>query len=149
VSVPIRPAHPDDLDALLVLCAEHAAYERLAPPAHEAAQALSAALWGTAPRASCLVTYRGQELLGYASYSLEFATWTGREYVHLDCLFVRETHRGNGIGQALLARVTEAAAELGAREIQWQTPDWNADAIRFYERAGAIGRQKVRFTLQL
>jgi GNAT superfamily N-acetyltransferase len=149
VSVSIRPARPDDLDGLLRLCSEHAAYERLAPPAPEAAQALSAALWGPAPRASCLVAHSGHELFGYATYSLEFATWTGHEYVHLDCLFVRETHRGNGIGQALLARVTQAAAELGAREIQWQTPDWNADAIRFYRRAGATGRHKIRFTLQL
>jgi GNAT superfamily N-acetyltransferase len=95
------------------------------------------------------VAHSGHELLGYAAYSLEFATWTGREYVHLDCLFVRDTNRGNGIGQALLARVTQAATELGAREIQWQTPDWNAEAIRFYQRAGATGRHKVRFTLQL
>jgi GNAT superfamily N-acetyltransferase len=143
----IRPAQPGDLDALMQLCAEHAEFERLTPPGPEASQTLSVALWGPEPRAMVLVVADQDHICGYASFALEFATWTGREYVHLDCLYLRESHRGHGWGRALIDKVIDAAAGLGVNEMQWQTPDWNADAIRFYERVGATPRTKVRFTL--
>ncbi|WP_052709484.1 GNAT family N-acetyltransferase [Streptomyces sp. NRRL S-495] len=87
--------------------------------------------------------------VGYASWSRAFSTWQGDDHVHLDCLFVIEPHRGEGWGRALLDAVKDAAAARGVAEVQWQTPDWNADAIRFYHRAGALGRPKVRFSLPL
>ncbi|MEU4117104.1 GNAT family N-acetyltransferase [Kitasatospora sp. NPDC028055] len=143
----IRPATPADLPALARLCAEHAAYERAEPVPADLAARLEPALFTAQPRACCLVVDHGGELTGYASYSREFSTWQAAEYVHLDCLFVAEAHRGEGWGRALLDAVREAAAELGAAQLQWQTPDWNTDAIRFYHRAGAVGRPKVRFSL--
>jgi len=33
-------------------------------------------------------------------------------------------------------------------EIQWQTPDWNENAARFYLREGASMLPKARFTLR-
>lgn len=143
----IRPAQRTDLDELMRFCAEHAAYERADPPGPEAAQGLSIALWGPQPRAMCLVVEDEGRLCGYASFALEFSTWNGREYLHLDCLYLQESQRGKGLGQALLSAVRQAAAHLGVEDMQWQTPDWNADAIRFYRRTGAVARPKVRFTL--
>lgn len=143
----IRPARRTDLPALWQLCLDHAAFEGLTPPRPDAAEPLAAALWGTTPRAWCLVVDNDDELAGYASYSLEFATWTGREHVHMDCLYLREAHRGKGLGDALLRAVTAAAAELGVEEVQWQTPDWNTDAIGFYLHHGATARRKTRFIL--
>lgn len=143
----IRSARRDDLPALLGLCAEHARFER-AQFAVTAAGGLEQALWGsTTPRLWCLVLEDSGVLRGYATYGLEFATWTGREYVHLDCLYLRETHRGKGWGTALLREVTRAAVALGCLEVQWQTPTWNHAAIRFYEHYGATSLDKIRFTL--
>lgn len=144
--MPIRPARPDDLDELMRLCAEHAAFERLAPPEPQAAQGLADALWGPRPRAWCLVLEDQDQLWGYSSFSLEFATWTGRDFVHLDCLYLRPTHRGGGMGRQMMEEVARFAAGLGVTEMQWQTPDWNTEAIAFYERLGATARTKVRFT---
>ncbi|MBD0695474.1 GNAT family N-acetyltransferase [Streptomyces sp. CBMA123] len=143
----IRPATPADLRAIAHLCAAHAAFERASPVPADLAERLAPALFSAPPRAWCLVVECAGELIGYATYSREFSTWQAADYVHLDCLFVTEAHRGEGWGHALLAAVRTAAAAGGATQLQWQTPDWNTDAIRFYHRAGAHGRSKLRFAL--
>ncbi|MFE0463834.1 GNAT family N-acetyltransferase [Kitasatospora sp. NPDC058965] len=143
----IRPATAADLPAVARLCADHAAFERVDPVPADLAARLAPVLFADRPRAWCLVVDHGGELIGYATYSREFSTWQAADHVHLDCLFVSEQHRGAGWGRALLDAVQDAAAAHGAAQLQWQTPHWNTDAIRFYSRAGALARPKVRFTL--
>ncbi|MFC5667186.1 GNAT family N-acetyltransferase [Kitasatospora misakiensis] len=143
----IRPATAADLPALAELCAAHADFERAGPVPADLAARLEPVLFSARPRAWCLVVDRGGELIGYATFSREFSTWQAADYLHLDCLFVTEAHRGAGWGRVLLDAVQDAAAALGVAELQWQTPDWNTDAIRFYQRAGARARPKVRFSL--
>lgn len=41
------------------------------------------------------------------------------------------------------------AHAAGARELHWQTPEWNAGAIGFYRRTGASEAAKIRYTLPL
>ncbi|MDG9728409.1 GNAT family N-acetyltransferase [Streptomyces sp. DH41] len=132
----IRAAVPADLPAIARLCAAHAAFERAGPVPADLAARLGPVLFSASPRAWCLVVEREGELIGYATFSLEFSTWQATDYVHLDCLVVTEPHRGEGWGRALLSAVKDAAAIRGVAHIQWQTPDWNTDAIRFYHRAG-------------
>ncbi|MER8188280.1 GNAT family N-acetyltransferase [Kitasatospora sp. NPDC094015] len=143
----IRAATTTDLPAIARLCAAHAAFERADPVPDDLATRLEPLLFSADPRAWCLVVDHGGEVVGYATFSREFSTWRASEHAHLDCLFVTEAHRGHGWGRALLDAVREAAAAHGVTEVQWQTPEWNTDAIRFYRRAGARGRPKVRFFL--
>ncbi|MFE5239532.1 MULTISPECIES: GNAT family N-acetyltransferase [unclassified Streptomyces] len=143
----IRPATSADLSAIARLCADHAAFERAEPVPPDLAARLEPMLFSASPRAWCLVAESRGELIGYATFSPEFSTWQATDYAHLDCLFVTEPHRGGGWGRALLSAVKDAAASRGAATLQWQTPDWNADAIRFYHRMGARARSKVRFSL--
>ncbi|MFI2370141.1 GNAT family N-acetyltransferase [Streptomyces sp. NPDC018833] len=143
----VRPATPDDLPALAGLCAAHAAFEQAGPVPGDLADRLEPALFRAPARVWCLVADCGGELLGYATYTLEFSTWLAAEYVHLDCLFVAERHRGGGWGRRLLDAVTAAATARGMTQVQWQTPDWNNDAIRFYDRTGAQSARKVRYLL--
>ncbi|MDX3771758.1 MULTISPECIES: GNAT family N-acetyltransferase [unclassified Streptomyces] len=142
----IRPATEADLPAIAHLCAAHAAFERAGAVSADLATRLKPVLFSARPRAWCLGVDHGGELIGYATCSREFSTWQATDYVHLDCLFVTEPHRGEGWGKALLNAVKKTAAH-GAAQVQWQTPDWNTDAIRFYRRAGAQALPKVRFSL--
>jgi hypothetical protein len=86
-------------------------------------------------------------LIGYSTCSAEFATWSAAEFLHIDTLYVEEGFRGLGIGKHLLDAVVAHASMLGLTEVQWQTPDWNTDAVRFYERVGAVSTNKIRFKL--
>ncbi|MEV7413813.1 GNAT family N-acetyltransferase [Streptomyces sp. NPDC089919] len=155
----IRPAEAADLARIVELIHEHAAYERAAPPAPGLADRLAPLLFGP-DRAAATGPERGRDLrvllaetgtgedrlvVGYAALATEFAFWEGRSYLHMDCLYLAEQARGHGLGAALMDGVRRYARELGLEQVQWQTPDWNADAIRFYDRLGAAGKPKLRY----
>ncbi|MFI5668457.1 GNAT family N-acetyltransferase [Streptomyces sp. NPDC051704] len=126
----VRAARPADLPRLVELVHEHAAYEKSAPR-----------LWvlpAEAPDGS---------VAGYAACSAEFAVWDARRHLHMDCLHLAEEARGQGLGAALMEGVADLARKLDLDRVQWQTPDWNEGAIRFYHRLGAAGAPKRRHTL--
>ncbi len=144
---PIRPAAPADVPEIVRLCGEHARYERAEHEGLGLGERLAEALFGPNPRLVAWVVDReGGGLSGYATTAVGFSTWSGRSYLYLDCLYLDDDARGRGHGRALMQAVMHAARGGGHREVQWQTPSWNAGAIGFYERLGARGATKVRFT---
>jgi GNAT superfamily N-acetyltransferase len=145
----VRHAGRADLPVVAELAARHAEYEQAAPPPADLATRLAALLFDTAaPRLRCLVAELPDgRLAGYATCSPELSTWEGREYLHMDCLFLLPGHRGLGLGVLLMDAVAAEARTLGLEEVQWQTPTWNDGAIRFYDRLGARAVQKVRYSL--
>jgi GNAT superfamily N-acetyltransferase len=145
----VRRVSRQDMVALVAMCGEHARYERASHAPAGMAERLARALFSPSPRLQAWVADVHGELLGYATATVEFSTWQAREFLHMDCLFVRGGRRGAGIGASLLAAVIAVARHAGCAEIQWQTPDWNTDAARFYRRTGAIEKPKRRFFLQL
>ncbi|MCP3996860.1 MAG: GNAT family N-acetyltransferase [bacterium] len=148
-----RPLRREDLPELIRLCREHAEFERaiLSPPnGDEKAHAVSLArLLLEDPGCRCWVVdaESGSRLAGFATVSADLATWEAGRYLHLDCLYLRPAYRNLGWGRALMRKAAAAALEMGAVNLQWQTPVWNEDAARFYRRLGAAGQQKLRFTL--
>ena len=143
----VRPARAADAPALATLCAAHAAYEGIPHDAGGHAERLADAL-GAGRLRAWLGWLRG-DAVGYASATPDFATLTARPFLHLDCLYLEPAARGQGLGAELLAAVTAQARALGCTQLQWQTPVWNADAIRFYDRLGATRLVKQRYTLAL
>lgn len=141
----IRSASPSDMDALIELCAEHAAYEGAPYGPQGKARSLARALFATSPHLYAWVVAQRGRLVGYATATQEFSTWDAASFLHLDCLYLREEARGTGLGRQLVLEVACLALRLGCVNVQWQTPEWNERAIRFYQRLGAIGKQKVRF----
>lgn len=147
----VRHAERADLKRVAELAAQHAEYERAAPPADDLPARLAALLFDTpAPRLRCLVAeLPGGELVGYATCAPELSTWGGCEYLHMDCLFLVPGQRGLGLGALLMDAVSAEARSLGLSEVQWQTPPWNEGAMRFYERLGARAKEKVRYSLSV
>ena len=145
----IRRVLPGDLNALLQLCNEHARHEGAAPPLVVDRQALAQALFSLPPRLYAWVADSSQGLAGYVTATAEFSTWQAAEFLHMDCLYLRDGWRGAGIGAAMLNVLADFASLEGFLEIQWQTPDWNMDAARFYRRYGAEEKLKRRFFLRL
>lgn len=143
----IRPLEEEDLDILVDLCGEHAAYERASFEAEGKRENLRRLLLQKDSRAQCLLAECEGQVLGFVTFSPEVSTWDAAEYLHMDCLFLRPSARGKGLGKRLLAEVTKAAREGGYLHVQWQTPPWNESAIRFYKREGATFKEKLRFYL--
>ncbi|AVV46954.1 GNAT family N-acetyltransferase [Streptomyces sp. ID05-04B] len=151
IAARVRHAERADLPRVAELTAQHAAYERADPPSPDLARRLAGYLFDAAtPRLCCLVAELPDgEIVGYATCAPELSTWEGREYLHMDCLFLTPGHRGLGIGALLMDAVAAEARSRGLAEVQWQTPVWNEGAIRFYARRGALGADKRRFSLRV
>jgi len=64
----------------------------------------------------------------------------------MDCLYLRETFRGMGLGQRLIARLARFARRNSIAELQWQTPLWNDTAASFYRHLGATEQVKRRYS---
>lgn len=143
----MRRAADEDLPALIVLIHEHARFERARAP-EVSAQSLADMLFNPAPRLHCWVAARDAVVAGYMTVASEYSTWLGRQYLHMDCLYVQAGYRGQGIGARLMDALRGFASAAGVTEIQWQTPDWNVDAARFYRRLGAVESMKRRFYLR-
>ncbi|MEN1786139.1 MAG: GNAT family N-acetyltransferase [Bacteroidota bacterium] len=145
----IRFVTTDDLPQIIELCEFHAQFEAAAYDGKGKQEELGRALFATTPKLYCLVAEIDGEIVAYATYMKQFATWTVKEYLYMDCLFVRDYARGLGIGKQLMRRIAKEGATLGCAQIQWQTPKFNERAIQFYHRLGATAKSKERFFLKL
>lgn len=141
----VRPAETVDLADIVLLCGEHARYELADFDPVGKQDALNTAI--SQGRVTLWVAECASGLVGYASATREFSTWQAKDYLHLDCLYLRDAVRGQGIGARLVAAVKHYAAEQGINEMQWQTPMWNVKARRFYCRLGATETEKTRFRM--
>jgi len=143
----VRPCRVDDLPVLIELCAKHAEFERAEYKAEGKQALLKDALFSDNPKLNCLVVESTGKVVGYASYKIDFSTWDAANFLYLDCLYIEEDFRGFGIGEVLINNLKEIAIKNGFINVQWQTPDFNERAIKFYNRIGATGKNKVRFFL--
>jgi GNAT superfamily N-acetyltransferase len=141
----IRSTEPKDIAEIIALCAEHATYEKALYNAEGKAEKMQQLLFGQNARLQCLVVEHEKDILGYATFCLECSTWDAQYYTHMDCLYLRDSYRGQGIGEALINCIKEKSIELGAHHIEWQTPSFNERAIKFYRRLGATSKEKLRF----
>lgn len=145
----LRFAIPKDIDEIIMLCQEHAHYERaIYNPKGKAIQ-LEQHLFHSTPTLYCIIAESEQGILAYSTYMKEFSTWEADYYFHMDCLFVREPVRNHGIGLAMIQKMISHAVELNIRLLQWQTPEFNTRAIEFYHRLGAHSKKKLRMYLDL
>ncbi|MCD0469302.1 GNAT family N-acetyltransferase [Flavobacterium sp. JAS] len=145
----IRNCEVSDLPKLVVLCQKHAEYEKAAYSPEGKEEGLKKALFDENPKLHCLVVATKETIVGYVSYTFDFSTWNAATFIYMDCLFLEEETRGLGIGEILIEKLKQIGTEKNCVNIQWQTPEFNERAIKFYNRIGGKGKDKVRFTLDL
>lgn len=143
----IREAVAGDAEELQALFAEHAAYEGASADIVASPEGIAASLFGVPPHAKCFVAESGGRLAGYVTGSLEYSTWRAQHHLHMDCLYLREWARGQGLGTRLFSALLEWTRAGGLRRMEWQTPAGNATAIGFYQRLGASHLAKARFSM--
>jgi GNAT superfamily N-acetyltransferase len=138
----IRPAVPADVPRVLALVGELATYEREPDAVRATEDGLRDALFGPSPAVFCHVAEvsgrDGGEVVGFALWFLNFSTWLGRHGIYLEDLYVRPSHRGTGLGRALLDTLTAIADERGYGRVEWAVLDWNTPAQGFYRSLGAV-----------
>jgi GNAT superfamily N-acetyltransferase len=134
----LRPATPADVPALLSLIRELAVFERLEHLVQATPERLHEHLFGARPVAEAVMAEVGGAAVGFALFFTNFSTFLARPGLYLEDLYVQPAHRGAGIGKALLQHLGALAVARGCGRFEWSVLDWNADAIAFYERMGAV-----------
>ena len=137
MTVEIRLGERADVPLIAELIRGLARYERLEHEVRLTPELLEKTLFGARPYAETLIAEEGGEAVGFALFFHNYSTFLARPGIYLEDLFVRETHRGKGVGRALLVRLAAIAVERECGRLEWAVLDWNTDAIGFYERLGA------------
>ena len=82
------------------------------------------------------------EYVALALWVLNYSTWTGRNGLYLEDLFVEPDRRGRGYGRDLLITLARVAVERGYGRFEWSVLDWNTPALDFYRSLGAFGMEE-------
>ena len=91
-----------------------------------------------ASAAHCAIAEWNGEPVGFAVWFVNFSTFSGRHGIYLEDLYVRPSHRGKGLGKALLVYLARECVDNGWSRLQWAVLDWNAPSIAFYKSLGAV-----------
>lgn len=140
VTLVIRDARPADVPDILRLVQALADYEREPDAVEATADDFARALFpaeGT-PTTHALVAEHDGAVIGLALWYVTFSTWTGRNGIWLEDLFVDPAHRGVGGGKALLTRLAEICVERDWRRLEWCVLTWNEPSIAFYRSLGSV-----------
>ncbi|GAA2507197.1 GNAT family N-acetyltransferase [Winogradskya humida] len=133
----IRPAHRDDVPAVVAMVHELAAFEREPQACHLTEKQLESALFGPQPALFAHVAVGEDNTpYGMALWFLNFSTWEGEHGIYLEDLYVRPQHRSTGAGAALVAELARICVERGYQRMDWVMLDWNP-AASFYAQLGA------------
>ena len=139
LQIGIRPAGPDDADAVFALLHGLAEYERLLDEFHATEDGIRAIL--TDSTAQALVAELDGAPVGLALYYRTALTFAGRSGLWLEDLFVLPAHRGQGIGRALLREMARITIAGNHAALEWNVLDWNTPAIAVYRAIGAAPRE--------
>ena len=134
----VRMARPEDVEGVWAVLAEFTSFEKLERSFTGSRERLAANLFGGAwPPLDCLVAEDEGRLVGLAIVMGAYSTFWTRPLMWLEDLFVSASHRGRGVGRALLAAVAALAVERDCPRVDWAVLDWNTPAMEFYEGLGA------------
>jgi GNAT superfamily N-acetyltransferase len=98
--------------------------------------------WLQDPLCRAIVARDGEDLIGYALIRIIEApgTWRWGDRVGvLETLVVDGAARGAGVGRALLGAARDYLAGAGIGVMEIAVIAGNEDAMRFYQREGAVG----------
>ena len=136
--IAVRRAVPADAEVIHALITALAVYEREPDAVVNTPDVLRAQLADPRPPFECLLAEEDGVARGFALFFSTYSTWLGKPGIWIEDLFVLEAHRRRGIGRLLLGHVAGLAVERGCGRLEWSVLDWNAPALAFYRRLGAV-----------
>jgi GNAT superfamily N-acetyltransferase len=132
----IRPSRPQDFDDILVLLGQLWPGKQLNPQAlrevYERGLTSQAQVY--------LSAVERERVIGFCSLTIKNNLWQEGNLGHVDELVVEEAHRGGGIGNMLLDRITLAAREAGCKRLELDSAFHRKPAHEFYEKKGFANR---------
>lgn len=118
---------------------------------HLSTERLADVLFGDQPVLHGHVAELGGDggVVGCSLWYLTYSTYQAATAIYLEDLYVSSTHRGQGIGRALLAALAQESLDRGCPHLDWSVVISNTQAIHFYDSLGATvvdGQIRYRLT---
>lgn len=130
----IREAHMQDLDSLASLLDLYRQFYETAADLAAAREFLEQRM--TRKESVIFVAETNGDLTGFVQLYPSFSSTRLKRQWILNDLFVRETDRKNGTGEALLRRAMDFGTRDGSRGLTLMTAVTNERARRLYEKLG-------------
>lgn len=140
----IEAAKAADVSSIVNLIREFAAFENLSEFCEVTEADLAEAMFGAKSCVEGLTAFDGDELIGYALFYQNFASFRGQRGFYLEDLYVKPAYRARGIGEAFLKRIAQIARSRNFERVDFLVLDWNEAAIKFYEKLGAARDESER-----
>lgn len=134
----IRPAHANDVPAILQLIRGLAEYEKALDEVVATEDALRATLFCDGPQVFCHVATQDEVVVGIAIWHLNYSTWLGKHGMYLEDLYVVPEVRGRGHGMSLLKELAKICVDRDYERLQWWVLDWNEPSVELYKSIGAV-----------
>ena len=145
MEVTFTRATAPDVELLTALMRELYAHDRTAFDEREARRALELII-GDHTLGGVWLIACGGETVGYLVLTLGFSLeFHGRD-AFIDELFVREEHRGRGVGRRALAFAEETCRGLGVRALHLEVERANTPARGLYKSSGFVDHDRHLMT---
>jgi GNAT superfamily N-acetyltransferase len=141
----IRDATEGDASAVFDLICFKAEFDGCLSSVLATPRTLVAAMRGTSPYFRALLAEVGGKPVGFASFHQTFSSFLAQPGIWLDDLYVRESHRGQGVGKALMRRLAMLAANNGCARIDWIVGSSNGKARAFHRHLGVRVNEDVGY----
>ena len=138
----IRPATPDDLDALVAWNAAMAAETEDKPLDRAVLTAGVRAVLDAPRRGFYLVAERDGEAVGSLLVTYEWSDWRNGDFFWIQSVYVVPSARRTGVFRALYAAVEQRAREAGAVGLRLYVEHENTRAQQTYE---GLGMQRCHY----
>lgn len=112
-----------------------------AHPLSDFARANLAQALAARPQAFSVIAFDGAAPVGLINCIEGFSTFVCRPLVNVHDVVVLASHRGQRVGERMLALVTDLAKARGACKLTLEVLEGNISAVRLYERSGFVPYQ--------
>jgi GNAT superfamily N-acetyltransferase len=132
-----RPVRESDVECIVRMVHELAAYERSAHECRLTERQLFAALFSERPALFGHVAEVAGSVVGFVLWFLNFSTWTGTHGVYGEDMYVLPEYRQHGVGRALFREMAAECVRRGYERLEFAILDWNKPTIAATAALGA------------
>jgi GNAT superfamily N-acetyltransferase len=132
-----RPVRESDVECIVRMVHDLAAYERSAHECRLTVRQLSDALFAERPALFGHVAEIDGIVVGFVVWYLNFSTWTGTHGIYGEDMYVLPEYRRHGVGRELFREMAAECVRRGYSRLEFATLDWNTPTIAFTASLGA------------
>ena len=132
----IRPATENDLPTILRFIKELAEFEGAEDQINSTQEGLQQILF-VRQGADAIVIEVDHAPVGFAVWAYSFSTFTGKQTLYIDDIYVQQEYRGKGLGSKMFYYIAGVASEKDCARMDWYCMETNVSGKEYYRKMGA------------